>query len=684
MDALARLPQGLYYWLLDSGLLDRLPPVLLEPPWLWLWPTLLALVVLWAVWSLLRPSIRRFSTAGRRAGSREAVREAQGLMKQGQYSEAGRIFESLGEDGAALKAYERGNCHADQAALLLSQGRRSKALKAAERGGAWQLYADIQRQDGRLDEAAVGYERAGQAYLAGQCYAQLERPLDAARCYLAAGMESEAVQQLVDDDRPEAAELLDQAVRSSLAQTGAAGLSLALQSAVQKGVQRWLANGEAERAFQLAVAAERWKLAVPVARDYLRPSEEAAAICVRAGAFGAAAQIYERLGDPQAAALQRAEEALRRQQPEEAARQFELAERWADAADQWAAAGDKERAAELFRKAGDPMAAAQLLGIDPQAETPSREEATIPNGAVLPVHRPGTETKARPAAISDARTRKPPFAAEAPEDDRYCMLEELGRGGMGIVYRAEDRMLQRQVAYKIVYEHSLSVEVEPEALLMEARAAARLSHPNIVQVYDAGRHGRGFYVVMELIQGQSLEAILAEKQITVAGALRIGLQICSALHHAHQRRIIHRDLKPSNLLWSADHTLKLADFGLARVFESGLGRVATQPAGTPSYMAPEQIRGDDLGPTVDIYSFGCVMFELLCREAVFGTGPPSFHHHLATAPRNPRELRPETPEPLAGLILSCLSKDHTKRPQSAAEIGRHLTEQLKSLESQAL
>ncbi len=761
MDILRQLWSA---WL-GSTVFEQLPPALQQPPGLWLIPLLTSVLLLGLVWLGVR---RVVGSSGASAYSaRELLREARRKEREGDSLEAGRAFEALGKHRKALKVYRRGEHHEERALLLLRLARRKEAKAAARDGGEWRLYGELCQEDGDLEEAAVAYERAGQAFLAGQCYAELERSVEAARCYLAAGLEAEVVRLLKDAEGPEPAELLDQAIRASLRQMGGSGLSLELQEAVQRGVQLWLSLGQPKKAFQLAVDSDRLKLAVPVARDYLEPSVEAAELCARAGAHRVAADIYGRLGEEHLEAQQRAEDAVRRDQRQEAAEWLEKAEDWAAAADHWAALGQSARAAKLFARAGDPVSAAQLqpvhtepsgmasvdaadartsglegpgaqpwltqahlsdleqelatraaspvLGSDPFAPTipsaalgldvggkpldgeatavaglptPSLSESSLPTSSVPrsgppDVPRVTVPTDLTPKPLGPAA---PKPAATVPISDpsgdgeaRYRLGKELGRGGMGVVYEAEDLVLQRPVALKILPEHMLGVEVEPESLLAEARAAARLSHPNIVQVYDAGRRGRGFFVVMELIRGQSLDKILEDRQITVAGALRIGLQICAALDHAHGRHIVHRDLKPSNLMWSEERVLKLADFGLARAFEASQGRVVTQPAGTPSYMAPEQIRGEGVSPQADIYSFGCVLFELLCRESVFGTGPPSFHHHLASVPRDPRGLRPEVPDPLADLILSCLAKDPSERPRSAADLGRELAAILKTL-----
>ena len=140
----------------------------------------------------------------------------------------------------------------------------------------------------------------------------------------------------------------------------------------------------------------------------------------------------------------------------------------------------------------------------------------------------------------------------------------------------------------------------------------------------------------------------------------------------HKQNIVHRDLKPSNLMWTPDKQVKLTDFGLARAFEASVGRIVTQAAGTPYYMAPEQIRGAAVDPRTDIYSFGCVLFEMLCQRTPFTGGGTSIYHHLNTSPEDPRTLRPEVPGALAEIVLHCLAKEPEERPASAAEIGRRL------------
>ncbi|MEM1183054.1 MAG: serine/threonine-protein kinase, partial [Acidobacteriota bacterium] len=312
--------------------------------------------------------------------------------------------------------------------------------------------------------------------------------------------------------------------------------------------------------------------------------------------------------------------------------------------------------------------------------SPPTPVARGPQGTIVSTPNPTGPSPTVPA--EPAFTVPAPASPESPRpgkrdsNERYQILEELGRGGLGVVYRAEDRMLQREVAYKVLPENILGAEITPESLLAEARAAARLSHPNIVQVYDAGRKGQGFFIVMELVRGETLEALLTKRAMSIRGVIQVGRQVLAALAHAHERRLIHRDLKPSNLIWGDDNRIKLSDFGLARAFEATVGNVRTQPAGTPSYMSPEQIRGEPVSPSTDLYAFGCVLWEMLCRQPVFGTGAPSFHHHLSSSPRDPREVRADIPEPLAALVLQCLAKSSGERPSSAVELAQRLAEML--------
>jgi tetratricopeptide (TPR) repeat protein len=658
MDALSQI------WQRVVALWEHLPSPVREPPGLYVTIAIGSLVfyTLFFGWERRRPS---------GLSERLAQRDVRAMIQAGNFREAGRHYEAIGKPAKALDLYHRGRCHAEEAALLLEMGKRGRAKELARGAGLHGLHAELARQDGELLAAAISFERDGQVYQAAQCYEQAGDKVRAARGFLAANLEGRAVALLEGVEGAAAAGLLEEAIRASLKRTPGTQLSLELAQAVRRAAQLHLAQGAPERAFKLAVDAGDLEVAVPIARDYLPPSEDAAALCVRAGAPLVAAEIYQRLGNKREEALQRAEHHLKSGQPEKAATHFEEAEELSMAAEIWAAQGNLRRAADLFGRSGELEQAADLYGrlgdVDTQRhlfeQLESRESRL----------RQETEQTSRFAPNATVKAQIPgPETVPQVVRGRYRLQSELGRGGMGIVYRAEDAMLHREVAYKVLPPYLFGRDQNPEQLLAEARAAARLSHPNIVQVYDAGRDENGFFVVMELVRGEGLDVLLARREMTLKGVVMVAEQICSALAHAHDRRIVHRDLKPSNLIWSdAEKRIKLTDFGLARIFEDS-GKVQTQPAGTPSYMSPEQIRGEAVGPPSDIYALGCLLFEMLCRRSVFGSGPRSLHQHLNAQPDDPRNLRPETPPALAELILRCLAKEPDQRPPAAAEIGRLL------------
>lgn len=263
------------------------------------------------------------------------------------------------------------------------------------------------------------------------------------------------------------------------------------------------------------------------------------------------------------------------------------------------------------------------------------------------------------------------MASVAPTDNRYTLGEALGRGGMGVVYAAVDETLKREVAYKALPDDLKEHPKAAKNLMEEARSAAKLSHPNIVQVFDAGKDERGYFIVMEKIEGETFDKIIRSRRISVPGVVNIARQICAALSHAHGRHIVHRDLKPSNLFWTSEKMIKLMDFGLARAYDEQVGKVQTRTAGTPYYMAPEQIRGEPISPQTDLYALGCVIYELLCNRPPFTEGE-LVYHHVHTPPEDPRKYREEVSEDLAKIVLKCLEKTPEDRYASAEEVSQAL------------
>jgi serine/threonine-protein kinase len=255
--------------------------------------------------------------------------------------------------------------------------------------------------------------------------------------------------------------------------------------------------------------------------------------------------------------------------------------------------------------------------------------------------------------------------------ERYRLEAEIGRGGMGAIYRARDTVLDRPVAVKTLAANALG-EAARLQLLAEARAAARLNHPNIVSLYDAGESNGEAYIVMELVEGRSVHDQPPE---TLAAVIDVARQICQALAHAHAAGIVHRDLKPENVIVTADGRVKLLDFGLARPIASRLtadGGIS----GTVFYLAPEQALGQTVDVRADLYSLGVLLYELTTKRLPFTADDPlavvTQHLHAPVVP--PRTVRPDLPPALDRLIVSLLAKHPEDRPADALAVDRMLAE----------
>jgi serine/threonine-protein kinase len=247
---------------------------------------------------------------------------------------------------------------------------------------------------------------------------------------------------------------------------------------------------------------------------------------------------------------------------------------------------------------------------------------------------------------------------------------------MAVVYRARDTELQRPVAVKLLAEHLASDEEFRERFLREVRLAGGLSHPNIVNVFDAGEvEGRPF-MVMELVEGVTLaDEVARRKRFPYEEACGLMAQACSGLEHAHEAGLVHRDIKPQNLILRPDGLLKIADFGIARAVGAATQLTAAGTVlGTAAYLAPEQAAGEQVTPAADIYSLGAVLYELITG------GPPHTFDTLAQLVakqrggrvQSLRDFAPEVPAALDDLILRCLSPEPAARPSSAAALADEL------------
>ena len=258
---------------------------------------------------------------------------------------------------------------------------------------------------------------------------------------------------------------------------------------------------------------------------------------------------------------------------------------------------------------------------------------------------------------------------------RYEILGELGRGAMGVVYRATDPVIGRTVAVKTIRLSEEGTGLSRPELLSrfqtEARAAGLLTHPNIVVVYDAGEENGLYYITMELIEGKSLQALLdSGHSFPVPRVLRIMEQTCSALQFAHERNIIHRDIKPANLMLTADDTVKVTDFGTAKILQFGTVQQTTHVMGTPSYMSPEQVKGRPVDGRSDIFSLGVLLYEILTGEKPFpGQSITTVIYKIVNEePIPPRTLNPSIHPGLNDIVLRALAKEPEVRYQSCREL----------------
>jgi eukaryotic-like serine/threonine-protein kinase len=258
---------------------------------------------------------------------------------------------------------------------------------------------------------------------------------------------------------------------------------------------------------------------------------------------------------------------------------------------------------------------------------------------------------------------------------RYEIVGELGRGAMGIVYKAVDPVIGRTVAVKTIRLSEEGTGLKRAELLTrfqtEARAAGLLTHPNIVVVYDAGEEDGLYYITMELVEGKSLQALLdGGHSFPLPRTLRIMDQTCNALQFAHERNVVHRDIKPANLMLTADDTVKITDFGTAKILQFGSTQQTSHVMGTPSYMSPEQVKGRAVDGRSDIFSLGVMLYEMVTGEKPFpGQNITTVIYKIVNEdPIPPRHIDPSIHPGISSVVMRALAKEPEERYQSCREM----------------
>jgi serine/threonine-protein kinase len=328
-----------------------------------------------------------------------------------------------------------------------------------------------------------------------------------------------------------------------------------------------------------------------------------------------------------------------------------------------------------------PDAPGITIQVDPLGAGPATAESSAELGMVL-ASGVVLESLAPPVSGStvDLAGKTPPRPAGPPpprDFGKYELLGEIGRGGMGVVYKARHKELDRVVAIKMILASHLATDDQVDRFYYEARAAAKLTHPQIVGIHDVGQTHGQHYFAMDFVGGPSLARVVADGPVDPTRAAHLVYSVARAVSHLHGQGIVHRDLKPSNVLLDEEGRPRVTDFGLAKMLQAD-GRMTRTGAivGTPGYMAPEQAagRGEEVGPLSDVYALGAILYELLTGRPPFQGETPldTLVQVLEGEPPLPSRLRPGIPRALELICLKCLERSPHDRYASAAALAEDL------------
>ena len=305
-----------------------------------------------------------------------------------------------------------------------------------------------------------------------------------------------------------------------------------------------------------------------------------------------------------------------------------------------------------------------------QAENPETKQFCGECGTQLP------PTKDRPPVLTETlQTPVHELTTGSTFAGRYQVIEELGRGGMGRVYKVQDTDIKEKIALKLLRPEITMDKEAVERFSNELKLARKISHRNVCRMFDLGRAEGTTFITMEFVAGEDLKSFLHRaKQLSIGTAISIAEQVCEGLEEAHRLGVVHRDLKPGNIMIDKDGDAKIMDFGIARSLSGRSITGAGVLIGTPEYMSPEQVEGKDVDQRSDLYSLGVILYEMATGRLPFsGDTPLSVaHKHKYEAPKNPKLLNPNIPDDLSGLILKCLEKEKAARPQSGADLRAEL------------
>lgn len=581
-----------------------------------------------------------------RAANELGVKAAECFQKLDDHDRAVGILSEIGfyERAATIRVHEKN--FEDAADLYVKANLPLQAAEMYRQMGdlerAARIQAEVLHKEGNEIAAADSYRQAGELLEAAEIYRRHERYSQAAEVYQAMGDLIQAGEMFLRAKDPrKAAEAWEQA--------GDFRRAAEVYQRLGDGRKQSELLEKSGEHYEAGLNYYRLKMTDNAESALKRVTPEHPAARKAAAILG---DIYREQGKP-ALAVKKYQQAIAGQPVSKAnlhpyynlARVLEQA-------------GDPRVALTLYQRLHKEDSqfsdvAERLATLQSRVATVEREEAEV----LEPV-----EELAPAAATTQPRTKR-----------RYTMLSELGRGGMGIVYKAHDSVLDRVVAFKILPSDLRNNDIAVKNFLREAKAAAGLNHPNIVIVYDAGEEDNNYYIAMEHIEGRTLREIVSQEgRLPLQALFIITAQLSKALDYAHGRNVVHRDIKGSNVMWTPDKTVKVMDFGLAKVIQEVVN-FQTVVGGTPHYMAPEQILGEEIDCRADLYSLGVTLYECATASVPFPKGDVGYHH-IHTPPPDPRELNPDLPEAYANILLKCLAKDPNERYQRAGEIYDDLKE----------
>lgn len=267
---------------------------------------------------------------------------------------------------------------------------------------------------------------------------------------------------------------------------------------------------------------------------------------------------------------------------------------------------------------------------------------------------------------------------------RYRIIKEIGRGSMGVVYQAEDPNLDLVVALKVLKQELLTDDPFVKRFISEAKALGRVDHPNIVRVFNVDRDGDTIYIAMEFIEGESLSSRMAEESFSPEAIAEFGATVATALDSAHKKGIVHRDIKPSNIVFKADGSAKITDFGIAHIEGPSRSQqtLAGEILGTPAYMSPEQVMSRPVDGRSDIFSLGIILYELATGTRPFSGEGITGIFAAITGEEPPEAVtkNPNIPKTLSHVIMTCLRKDPAKRYADGLELAKSLRDSVRAAE----